>query len=111
MKHIVTLPYDEVDFVWVSNHYDVHLSGLCRMGNTLFWFETKIEGDYEKITCDIFMLSFWEEMKLKFRKFSFERMVGTHWSYDKKNKTVFHYRKPQWLSKLLFKLYYIIRRL
>lgn len=111
MKHITTLPYDEVDFVWVSNHYNVHLSGLCKMGNTLFWFETRILDDYENIECDIYMLSFWEEMKLRFRKFSFERMVGNHWSYDKKNKTNFYYRKPQWLSKILFKLYYLIKKL
>lgn len=112
MQRIATLPYDEVDFVWVSNHYDVHLSGLCKMGNTLFWFETKIEGDYENIICDIYMLSFWEEMKLRFRKFSFEQAVGHHWSYSKgKKENHFYYRKPQWLYKILFSLYYKIRKL
>jgi len=110
MKHIATLPYDEIDFVWISNHYDVHLSGLCRMGNTLFWFETKIEGDYEKITCDIYMLSFWEEVKLRLRKFLFEQMVGYHWSYPKTKSKGFYYRKPEWLYKRLFKLYYKIRK-
>jgi len=110
MKRIATLPYDEIDFVWISNHYDVHLSGLCRMGNTLFWFETKIEGDYEKITCDIYMLSFWEEVKFRLRKFLFEQMVGYHWSYPKTKSKGFYYRKPEWLYKRLFKLYYKIRK-
>jgi len=111
MKHIATLPYDEVDFVWVSSHWDVHLSGLCKMGNTLFWFQTKIKGDYDHIECDIFMLSYWEEIRFKLRKFLFERMVGYHWSYPKRNNHGFHYRKPQWLHKILFSLYYKIRKL
>lgn len=112
MKLIVTLPYEEVDFVWISNHYDIHMSGLCKMGNTLFWFKTiNPEDDDEQLKCDIFMLSFWEEMRLRARKFFFEQMVGYHWSYPKRKNSHFHYRKPQWLYKILFKLYYIIKRL
>lgn len=111
MKQIATLPYDEVNFVWVTKHWDVHLSGLCKMSNTLFWFETRILDDYDNIVCDIFMLSFWEEVRLRLRKFFFEQMVGNHWSYDKKNKNNFYYRKPKWLSKLLFSLYYNIKKL
>jgi hypothetical protein len=112
MKKIATIPYDDVEFVWVSNHYDVHLSGLCKMGNTLFWFQTRILDDYDNIECDIYMLSFWEEMKLRFRKFSFERMVGFHWSYpQRKEWAQFYYKKPIWLNKLLFKLYYLIRKI
>lgn len=26
---IKTLPYDKVDFRWISDHYDVHLNGSC----------------------------------------------------------------------------------
>jgi hypothetical protein len=108
MRHIATLPYDEVDFVWVSNHYDIHLSGLCKMGNTLFWFKTKIEGEVE---CDIYMLSFLEEIRFRLRKFFFERMVGYHWSYPQRKEWArFYYRKPVWLSKILIKLYYGLKK-
>lgn len=111
MKRIATLPYDEVDFVWISNHYDVHLSGLCKMGNTLFWFKTNIEGDYDKVECDIYMLSFWEEIKFRLRKFLFEQMVGCHWSYPQRKEWArFYYRKPVWLSKILIKLYYRLKK-
>lgn len=116
MKLIATLPYDEVKFVWVNSHYDVHLSGLCKMGNTLFYFKTinhyeAFEED-EELMCEIYMLSFWEEMKLRLRKFFFERMVGYHWSYPQKKEWArFYYRRPVWLSKLLFKLYYTLRKL
>ena len=115
MNRIVTLPYDEVDFVWVSNHYDVHLEGLCKMGNTLFWFKTNNYPNHfafdENLKCDIYMLSFLEEMKLRLRKFFFEQMVGYHWSFPKRKNSHFHYRKPEWLYKRLFKLYYTIKKI
>ena len=115
MKHIVTLPYNEVDFVWISSHYDVHINGLCKMGNTLFWFQTKnYDGYFDEDTpleCDVYMLSFWEEVKLRMRKFFFEQMVGYHWSYPQKKNSHFHYRKPEWLYKRLFKLYYTIKKI
>ena len=110
MNRIVTLPYNEVDFVWISSHYDVHLEGLCKMGNTLFWFKT-IDPEDDNIKCGIYMLSFWEEMKLRMRKFFFEQMVGYHWSYPQKKNSHFHYRKPEWLYKRLFKLYYAIKKI
>ena len=116
MKLIATLTYDEVNFVWISNHYDVHISGLCKMGNTLFWFETKNYEDLydedKELMCDVYMLSFWEEMKLRTRKLFFEQMVGYHWSYpQRKQGKGFYYRKPEWLYKRLFKLYYIIKKI
>lgn len=111
MKKIATLPYEDVKFVWVASHYDFHLKGLCEMGRTLFWFETQIEGDYEKVTCDIYMLSFWDEIKLRFRKFRFEQMVGYHWTYPNRKNKGFYYRKPVWLYKFLFKLHYSLKRI
>lgn len=113
MKHIATIPYDEVDFVWISDHYDIHLSGLCKMANTFFWFETIVNSYNVDVKCNIYMLSFWEEIIFKTRKLLFEQMVGFHWSYypdvDKPLKG-FYYRKPQWLHKRLFKLYYKIKK-
>ncbi len=111
MKLIATLPYEEIDFVWISNHYDVHMSGLCKMGNTLFYFGTIYNGTFEEdeeLMCDVYMLSFMEEMRWRLRKFFFERMVGYHWSYPKRKNSHFHYRKPEWLYKILFKLYYSV---
>ncbi len=115
MKLIATLPYNEINFVWVSNHYDVHISGLCKMGNTLFYFKTinyesYFENDKE-LMCEVYMLSTTEEIKWKLRKFFFEQMVGYHWSYPKRKNNHFHYRKPEWLYKRLFWLYYVIKKL
>lgn len=114
MKHFATLPYDEIDFVWVGSHYDIHLSGLCKMGNTLFYFMTINYEDYyddnKELMCEIYDLTFWEDVRLRLKKFFFERMVGYHWSYPKRKNGHFHYRKPEWLYKLLFKLYYTIKK-
>jgi hypothetical protein len=116
MKLITRIPYDEVDFVWISNHYDVHVSGLCKMGNTLFYFKTINIDDYfineEELKCEIFMLSFKEEIKWKLKKFFFEKMVGYHWTYPYRKQGVgFYYRKPEWIYKRLFKLYYSLKKL
>ena len=111
MKHIATLPYDEIDFVWVSNHYDVHISGLCKLGFSLFYFKSINHDSDEELMCEIWMLSFIEEIRWKLKKFFFEQMVGYHWSYPKRKNSHFHYRKPEWLYKLLFKLYYTIKKL
>jgi hypothetical protein len=43
------LPYDELTFVWVREHYDVHLAGLCRFKGKLCRFATLNafdEGDW-----------------------------------------------------------------
>jgi len=112
MRHIATLPYDEVNFVWVSSHYDVHLSGLCKMGNTLFYFKTINHESYfeddEELMCEIYNLTFCESIKWKLKKFFFEQMVGYHWSYPTK-RSHFYYRKPEWLYKRLFWLYYKVK--
>jgi len=110
MRHIATLPYDDIDFVWVSNHYDVHISGLCRLGFSLFYFKTINHDSDEELMCDVYMLSTTEEIKWRLKKFFFEQMVGYHWSYPKRKNNHFHYRKPEWLYKFLFKLYYTIKK-
>ena len=116
MIRLATIPYEEVDFVWISSHYDVHLSGLCKMGNTLLWFSTKNYEDLydedKELMCDVYLLTFWEEVRLRLRKFFFEKMVGYHWSYPQRKEWArFYYRRPIWLSKFLFKLYYKIKKI
>jgi hypothetical protein len=111
MRHIATLSYDDIDFVWVNNHYDVHISGLCRLGFSLFYFKTINHDSDEELMCEVYMLSTTEDIKWRLKKFFFERMVGYHWSYPKRKNSHFHYRKPEWLYKRLFWLYYVIKKL
>jgi hypothetical protein len=115
MKHIATLRYDELKFVWIQCHYDIHLYGLCKMGTTLFYFKTINHEDYydndKEVMCEIYDLTFWENVRWRLKKFFFEQMVGYHWSYPKRKNSHFYYRKPQWLYKLLFKLYYAIKNI
>ena len=110
MRLIATLSYDDIDFVWVENHYDVHISGLCKLGFSLFYFKTINHDSDEELMCEVYMLSTIEEIKWKLKKFFFEQMVGYHWTYPKRKNSHFHYRKPEWLYMILFKLYYKIKR-
>ncbi len=116
---IATVPYEELDFVWISNHWDIHLNGLCNYKNNLCEFKTK-EGEYDwekeeyiiPTTCDIYSLSLVEKIKWLSTKKKFELMVGYHWTYPyrKTRERPFHYRKPKWLYKWLFSLFYKNRK-
>jgi len=113
MKYKKTIPYKYVDFKWIENHYDLHRSGLCIFNNRLCYFKT-IEGDWnekgkywEDSNCEIYSLNIFEKIKWKFIQKKFEAMIGYHWSYpSRKNGNRFYYRKPEWLYKWLFKVYY-----
>ena len=109
MRRIATLPYNELSFVFISNHYDVHISGLCEMGGTYFYFKT-IDPEADELRCEVWDLTFKEDIKWRLKKFLFEQMVGYHYSYPQRKKGYsFYYRKPVWLYKILFKLYYKLK--
>lgn len=116
MVLIATIPYDEVNFVWISGHYDIHRFGLCKIGNTLFYFKTinvdQYYDDETELKCEIYMLSFLEEIRWRLKKFFFEQMIGYHWTYPfRKEATGFYYRNPKWLYKFLFWLYFKLKKL
>lgn len=95
--------YNEVDFVWVSDHYDLHLTGICRDNGKLCRFET----DYDTTEVSIFELSLLEKVMWLCQKKLFEWCVGYHWSYpEKKRGAVFGGRKPEWFWNALLKIYY-----
>ena len=110
---ITTLPYEQVNFKFVSNHYDIHLNGTCMYNGELCDFETD-EQDYnneKELTTRIYKLDFNGKIKRLWEQWVFEQCVGFHWSYDNGEKgKSFSYRRPKWLYKLLFSWYYKSRR-
>ncbi len=112
---IATIPYEKMNFVWITNHYDIHRNGLCNYNNNLCEFKTN-EGEYDwdkeeyiiPTTCDIYSLTLTEKLKWRYRQKKFELMVGYHWTYPyrKTGERSFHFRKPKWLYKWLFSLFY-----
>lgn len=113
MELIATIPYDEVDFKFIINHYDLHLSGICRYNGKTCYFKT-IEGEYNyeedewnESFCEIYKLTFREKWKYFWIRKKFECMVGYHWTYpQRKMKGAFYYRKPVCIYKYLFNLFY-----
>ena len=111
---IKTLPYSEVNFRWVSNHYDIHLDGSCIYNGELCQFKTEYpEFDEEKdewkdAMTEIYKLNWLGKLKWMCKQWLFEKCVGYHWSYGNGNckRQSFYYRKPQWLYKKLFNWYY-----
>ncbi len=122
MKLITSIPYQDVNFIWISDHWDWHLHGTCYHNNQLCEFKT-IEGVFdfdeenedwiEKIPtmCEIYSLTYLEKLQWKWRQFQFEQCVGYHWTYPyrKAGERPFYYRKPKWLYKFIFKIYYGIQ--
>jgi hypothetical protein len=112
MKLITTIKYNEVDFKFISSHYDLHLDGTCLYNKKLCQFKTilgdwnKEKDEWEYDFCQIYELNLKEKIKWKLRQKKFEWMVGYHWTYPKKKDTHFHYRKPKWLYVFLFNLFY-----
>lgn len=104
------VPYEHMDFVWVSQHYDVHLEGLCRMGGTLCRFETPWPAR-SRIRCHVFRLTWRARWQWRCRQWLFERCVGQHWSYPQRRRGVrFYSKRPRWLWQALFRAYYRLPR-
>ena len=100
INNSTTKPYKDIKFIWVSDHYDIHLSGLCRENKELCRFST----DYDSLICTIYSLTFFEKIKWLIRKFIFEICVGCHWSYPLGR--TFKIKTPQWFWMLVFNYYY-----
>ena len=115
MKLLAKIPYSEVKFRWVANHWDLHLQGTCVYENKLCMFQTE-EPDYDEEKdewetpySEIYELSWLEKLQWIKNQWLFEKCVGYHWTYPiRKEKRGFYYRKPQWLYKKLFNIYYKI---
>lgn len=110
---IKTIPYNEVKFKWISNHYDVHLNGSCIFNGKLCEFENKLPGynedtdEWDEMFVKIYKLDFISKIKLYWRQWLFEKCVGYQWTYPQRKQCKgFYYRKPEWLYKWLFKWYY-----
>lgn len=106
-KLIKTLPYNEVNFRWISNHYDVHLNGTCMINGSLHEFENDYPEEDEHMLVRIYELDLISKLKWYWKQWKFEKCVGYHWTYNvKKERKNFYYRKPKWLYVRIFNWYY-----
>lgn len=105
MPIITGVPKTEMDFIWVSGHWDVHLSGLCRYQGNICRFkcDNPDPNDDDIARYSIYSLSMMEKIHWLYRKKKFEICVGRHWTYpDRKNGTHFTRYKTRWLGALLW---------
>ena len=106
-KLIGVIGYDSADWLWVSNHHDVHLTGLLLFDGQLCRFET----DYESELVSVYALDLKQKAGWIFRKKLFELCVGRHLSYPARLQGAeFCWRYPRWLHKQLFELYYKVTK-
>lgn len=116
MIPLTTIPREEVEWVHVSSHYDIHLSGLCRYGGALCHAEIHDEGEWDDdaeryirpTTYRIFALSPLALALRLWRMKLFQWCVGYHWTYPHRpNRERFRMRRWGYLSQFLFGAYYV----
>lgn len=101
------LPYDKIDFRWISSHYDVHLNGSCMLDGILHEFKNDYPDDDEEMMVRIYKLDLISKIKWYCRQWIFEKCVGYHWTYSNVNRVRgFYYRNPKWFYVCLYNLYY-----
>lgn len=93
--------YEDLDFYFVQDHYDLHLSGIAYYNNVLYKFDT-IYTDEKEIYSNLTELTFVGKIVWLYRKKLFEICVGKHWS--KPFTEQFRYRSK--FHKFLFGVYY-----
>jgi hypothetical protein len=95
--------YKDVDIIFVSNYYDHPLAGDCiYQGKT-----HKFEWEYQDDNIYLEKLNTFQRIKHWYSRTLFGLCVGWHYHYKRNKKpSYFHYRKPEWLYKMLFNLYY-----
>lgn len=99
----ISVKYDEVEIIFVSNYYDHPLSGVCSYQGKIYWFENEYQEDMMQLR----LLNRWERLKKWYFRTLFGICVGWHWHYKNgKRANHFYTRKPKWLFALLFKWYF-----
>ena len=97
----------ELFIIYVTSFYDVPLEGTCRVEGEYMRFELKDENSMDYYC---YRMSSPEKIKAKISQKLFEICVGYHCTYNgNKRMSHFHYRRPKWLYKILFDLYFSVR--
>lgn len=104
---LAKIPYDQMDFVWITDHYDIHLSGLCRVDGELMLFKIVDVSDNEMPSYVVYPLTRLQKVKWLWKKWLFEVCIGEHWSYPQRKKGIhFYIKSPTWFWSTVFALYY-----
>jgi hypothetical protein len=105
----IIVPYTDMQFVWISGHYDVHLTGLCCYAGRLASFEI-VDWDADAVSYRIIQLGPIQRLCWLSQKKLFEWCVGYHCTYPYRGQGhLFYRRKPAWLHRLTQYTYYRVR--
>jgi hypothetical protein len=97
----------DMKYLFVTNHYDIHLNGLCYVDNQLCKFQLFSDWEDDDSKYLVTPLSSIEKIKALWSKKKFEICIGYHWTYPNRlNGEVFYTKTPQWFWKIVFKMYY-----
>lgn len=107
------IDYSKTNFIWVYDHYDHHLSGLCEYNNKRCWF--RFEYDTypfsDPLIGEVFALDDITVIRCMAAKAADEQFNNGRWSYDGPLANVENYYHGLALvNKIIFKYYYLRSR-
>ena len=97
------VPYEEVKFSWITDHYDIHLTGFCvyegkRCKFTTMNYEYTEENNSPLLLCKIEHLSKFEIFVSNIDQTLFELLVSKRWSYKDGKIISFVPNRYYWLT-------------
>lgn len=92
--------------IFETDHYDVPLKGLARIGKQIYSFESnKIDEYGYPVEYKLTLLTGRSKRKALFAKWWFEFCIGTYWSRDRKTRN-YHPNRSRLLRCLLWRVFY-----
>lgn len=103
MKYRTVIPYEKLKIRWSLAFYDHPLTGICTHFGEMHYFI----WDYHEDIIKVFELTNKEKFKFRAAHLCFQILVGNHTTYvNGKRPGRYYTRKPAWLHKLGFKMFY-----
>jgi hypothetical protein len=94
-------PAEHMNWLWISNYYDIPLDGLCIVNKVVCIFKIR-DSHRANIRYEVFIPSGWERTTWLLRKKLFEICVGEHWTYPHRAEGV-RYKHGRTVTKLYYK--------
>jgi hypothetical protein len=113
MKFLLEQDYNNMNFLWIMDYYDIHFSGLCYQNNEICYFKINTENIYDSdLKCNIYLLTKYEKFKLLLSKKLFEMCITKSWTYPYCNNSFDTLlmesinKNNKIINKIMFTIYY-----
>lgn len=110
---MTTARANELQWIFIENHYDVHLEGTCIYQGMFCRF--KMHGDFDdgNLIYEVTPLNWYGRILARAEQYLFEVCVGLHWTYKRDKRRLCDGERwawcPELVKRLMFAAYYWCR--